>query len=316
MPAFTATAPGKIILAGEHAVVYDQPALAVPLHEVRARAVVQAAIDQHPPTISITAPQIELKDMLEHLSPDHPLKVVIEGVFNALGIHQPPAIKIQIHSTIPISAGLGSGAAVSVAVIRALSGFLGHPLSEEKVSEIAYQAEKIHHGNPSGIDNTVITYQQPVYFTRGNQLETFSIPQPLPLIIADTGIPSSTAAAVKAVRQGLKKEPERYQEIFAEIGDLVRKIKLLLESGDLSPLGRMLTQNHQLLRSLDVSSPELDKLVETALSAGAQGAKLSGGGRGGNMLALVNKSRAEEIDQQLLEAGAARTLKTEIGGKD
>lgn len=316
MPAFTATAPGKIILAGEHAVVYDQPALAVPLSEIRARAIVQAAVDQHPPAISVTASQIGLQDTLAHLSPDHPLKIVIEGVFNAQDIPQPPAMKIQIHSTIPISAGLGSGAAVSVAVIRALSGFLGHPLPQEKVSEIAYQAEKIHHGSPSGIDNTVITYQQPVYFTRGKQFETFSIAQPLTLIIADTGIPSSTADAVEAVRRGWKKEPERYQGIFTEIGDLVRELKLALEEGDLSPLGQMLTRNHQLLRSLKVSSPELDRLVDTALSAGAQGAKLSGGGRGGNMLALVNKSRTEEINHQLLEAGAARTLITEIGGKD
>lgn len=117
------------------------------------------------------------------------------------------------------------------------------------------------------------------------------------------------------MRRGWEKEPERYQEIFTEIGDLVRELKLALEKGDLSPLGQMLTRNHQLLRSLKVSSPELDRLVDTALSAGAQGAKLSGGGRGGNMLALVNKSRVEEINHQLLEAGAVRTLITEIGEK-
>jgi len=166
MPAISASAPGKIILFGEHAVVYGQPAIAVPVTQVRARAIVTAEPRQPAGSVRIQAPIIGLEAWLAELLPEDPLASVARLVFAELGLSQPPALTIRVTSTIPVAAGLGSGAAVSVAIIRALSEFLGRRLPAERVSALAYEVEKLHHGTPSGIDNTVIAYARPVYFVR------------------------------------------------------------------------------------------------------------------------------------------------------
>jgi mevalonate kinase len=315
MPAFTAAAPGKIILVGEHAVVYGQPALAVPIRTVQARAVVQADPTAASDRVRIRAPEIGLDHNLADLSSDQPLARIIGLVKEELDIPQLPALSLHIHSDIPIAAGLGSSAAVSAAVIRALAAFLGRPLSDERVSDLTYQAEKIYHGNPSGIDNTVIAFSRPVYYRKGRPPEPFQIPQPFTLVIGDTGSPSLTSETVGAVRRGWEKQPERYQALFAAIGDLARQVRQGLEAGKLQAVGPRLTKNHQLLRSLGVSTPRLDHLVEAAVQAGALGAKLSGGGGGGHMIALVEKGQAETLAAALHEAGAAGTLISEVSSK-
>jgi len=316
MPAFTAAAPGKIILAGEHAVVYGQPALAVPVFKVQARAVVQANPTAETDRVMIYAPGIALESSLDDLDADHPLARVINLVKEELTVPRLPALTLRIASDIPIAAGLGSSAAVSAAVVRALSGFLGCRLSDERVSALTYQAEKIHHGSPSGIDNTVIAYQRPVYYRQGTPVEPFEIPEPFTLVIGDTGVPSLTSETVGAVRRGWKNNPERYQTLFDQIGELVRSVKKHLMKGDLSRVGPLLTENHTLLKDLGVSTPELDRLVEAAVEAGALGAKLSGGGGGGNMIALIKSRQGKHISQALLEAGAAGTLISEVSNQN
>jgi mevalonate kinase len=198
MPAITATAPGKIILFGEHAVVYGRPAIAVPLAQVQARAVVSANPRAAPGSVQFQAPEVNLDASLEALPPDHPLRRAVELVGGALGLERLPALTLRITSSIPVASGLGSGAAVSVAVIRALAAFLGQPLPPEQVSALAFEVEKLHHGTPSGIDNTVITYALPVYFVRpAHRNAASAAPHP---VVGDTGVPSPTAAAVGACR--------------------------------------------------------------------------------------------------------------------
>ncbi|MFQ5615374.1 MAG: mevalonate kinase [Anaerolineales bacterium] len=167
MQTFTASAPGKIILFGEHAVVYGQPAIAVPVTQVQATATVEPIPGEMLGTGHIIAPQINLDAVMGELPPDNPLVTAIRNLQTALGAGEHLAFRLRIHSTIPVAAGLGSGAAVSAAVIRAFSAFLGRVLPDEDVSVLAYQVEKIHHGTPSGIDNTVVVYARPVYFIRG-----------------------------------------------------------------------------------------------------------------------------------------------------
>ncbi|NIR66532.1 MAG: mevalonate kinase, partial [candidate division Zixibacteria bacterium] len=130
MPAFSASAPGKIILFGEHAVVYGQPGIAVPVTQVQAKAIVQADIDAPPGRIRIQAPEIGFDSNLDELSPLHPFRAAIDLLFKHFGIESSPAFRLQIKSTIPIAAGLGSGAAVTVAILRGISAFLGHPLAD------------------------------------------------------------------------------------------------------------------------------------------------------------------------------------------
>jgi len=315
MPSITAAAPGKIILFGEHAVVYGHPAIAVPVTQVRARATVSANPRAPSGLITIQAPAINLSASLNNLPADHPLAVVIQQVVTALGIRNLPACTIRITSTIPVAAGLGSGAAVSVALIRALSAFLGHPLSDEKVSSLAYEVEKIYHGTPSGIDNTVITYAKPVFFVRDHPIEIIQVRQPFTLVIGDTGVPSPTKITVSDVRKGWQSNPTYYEAIFEAIGQIVRAARQAIENGPVTALGSLMNENHDLLAKLGVSSPELERLIQAARLAGASGAKLSGGGRGGNMIALSHPGREAEIAQALRSAGAVRVITTEVRGE-
>jgi mevalonate kinase len=315
MPAITASAPGKAILVGEHAVVYGRPAIAVPVTQVRAKVSVFADIRGKPGDVWIEAPEIRLSARLADLPPTNAMARLFASLANELSIPRYPALRLNVTSTIPIAAGLGSGAAVSVACLRALSAFLGHPLPDERVSALAYEQEKIFHGTPSGIDNTVITYAQPLYFVRGQPFELLNLARPFTLVIADTGVRSPTAAAVGGVRQRWQADAPAYESLFDQVGALVLQARSCLESGELIALGGLMNADHALLQQMGVSSSELDRLVEAALKAGAWGAKLAGGGMGGNMIALVDPSQAEAIAAALQAAGAVRHWVTQVSPK-
>lgn len=307
MPSFTATAPGKIILFGEHAVVYGEPALAVPVSSVQARAVVSPQVTARWGEIRLEAPDVGLSKTLEELPDRHPLRAIIEELINVLKLPRFPACRIQISSTIPISSGLGSGAAVSAAVARALAGYVGKTLTDEQVSALTYEVEKIHHGTPSGIDNSVVVYRRPIYFVKGAPLETLDISVPFTVVIADSGVDKSTQASVAKVRQGWTRDPVRYETLFAFIGDIARQARKLIENGSPLDIGPLMNENQRLLKKLDVSTPDLEHLIAAALDAGALGAKLSGGGLGGNIIALA-RGNEEDIAAALQEAGAAETI--------
>jgi mevalonate kinase len=312
MPAITASAPGKIILFGEHAVVYGMPAIAAPVEQVQARAIVAALPRGTPGQVLIQAPDVGLEAWLAELPPNHPLASAVRSVFSRLGIARPPACMVRVTSSIPLAAGLGSGAAVTVAILRALSAFLGQPLSDERISALAYEVEKLHHGTPSGIDNTVITYAMPVYFVRGEPIQTLRLPTPFTIVIGDTGISSPTALAVGDVRRLWQADPRRYNAIFEAIREIVQAARQSIESGQPARLGPLMDENHARLQEIGVSSLELDRLVEAARAAGAAGAKLSGGGRGGNMIALVEAEVAHRVVEALQSHGACRTIITTV----
>jgi mevalonate kinase len=312
MPAFTTTAPGKIILFGEHAVVYGQPAIAVPVNQVRARAVVEPSPRWAPGAVRILAGDINLDSCLDDLPLAHPLATALRFVMTELNIDRCPACTVRISSTIPVASGMGSGAAVSVALLRAFSAFLGKALSDEQVNTLTYEVEKIHHGTPSGIDNTVITYGMPVYFVKNQPIQRFAVPQPFTIVIGDTGISSPTSIAVGDVRRLWQADPIRYQDYFSTIGRIVDGARQWIKDSRFEELGKGMQENHALLQQIGVSCAALDRLVVAALQAGAWGAKLSGGGRGGNMIALVPPALAEEVAQALRSAGAVRTIITQV----
>ena len=304
-----ASAPGKIILFGEHAVVYGRPALAVPVTQVH----VDAEVSDSPRAgVWIHAPIIDLHAELNSLPPDHAIASVILKVIQRFGISPLPNLDISISSTIPVAAGLGSGAAVSVALIRALSAFLSQPFSDEEVNSLAYEIEKIHHGTPSGIDNTVITYGKPVYFMKDRPVEIFKVGRPFTIVIGDTGIAAPTKESVGDVRRLWIRDQFTVENIFNEIAQIALIGRRSIESGRTEMLGELMDHNHEYLQQLTVSSPELDSLVEAARKAGALGAKMSGGGRGGNMIALVDPAKAESVAAALMSAGAKRTIITEV----
>jgi mevalonate kinase len=308
MPAISATAPGKAILFGEHAVVYNRPAIAVPVTEVSAHAVAVFARDQ----VMIEAPDIQLFAPLSSLPNEHPLTLLFTAIQNTLNLDHFPAFKLKITSTIPIAAGLGSGASVSVAAARAITAYLGYSLSAGQLSDIAYEVEKYHHGTPSGIDNTVIAYAKPIYFIRNQPIEILNVSSPFTLIIADSGVPSPTRTAVNGVRQRWTASPDPYNTWFDQIAELTHTAHRIITSGDPRDLGPLMLSNHALLQKIGVSIPELDRLVVAAMNNGAWGAKLAGAGAGGNMIALVPPDKVEHISASLVQAGAVRTVVSHI----
>jgi mevalonate kinase len=306
----SASAPGKIILFGEHAVVYGRPALAVPVTDVQAIATVT---ENRLGTIQVEAPGIGVNADLKALPPDHPLAAVTRAVLGVLGIVHLPSFTIRIESTIPVASGLGSGAAVSVAAIRALASFLGCVMPDEKVNDLAFEIEKLHHGTPSGIDNTVVTYAKPVYFLKGCPVETFHAGVPFTIVIGDTGVPASTKESVREVRELWQADPVRFEKMFDVVGEIVQKARTAIEMGEMIELGLLMDKNHSLLQEMTVSSQLLDRLVDAARSAGALGAKLSGSGHGGNMIALVKPDSAQIVTEALVAAGAKRTITAHVG---
>lgn len=317
----TASAPGKIILFGEHAVVYGRPALAVPVTQVHADVEI---LGSDSAGIWIHAPNIHLHAELNTLPSDHPIASVIHNfLFLARTSPSPggrgdggegrfPDLQIKITSTIPVASGLGSGAAVTVALVRALSSHLNYPMTDEQVNAFAYEIEKIHHGMPSGIDNTVVTYTKPVYFVKGQPIEIFKVGHPFTVVIGDTGTSAPTRESVGDVRKLWEADKAKWEKIFDEVGEIAKNAREKIETGDWRLPGALMNQNHTLLQEMTVSSPELDNLVSAARQAGALGAKLSGGGRGGNMIALVEPEKAEVVAKSLLAAGARNTIITQV----
>ena len=307
-----AKAPAKIILFGEHAVVYGKPAIAIPVMRVSATARVLPSITAEPGLIQIQAPDIQLNQNLSELPEDHPLAAAVQIALASIAPARVPALTVQITSTIPVASGMGSSAATSVAIIQALANFFGAHLSPSTVSDIAFEVEKIHHGTPSGIDNNVIAHQQPVYFIKEKPIEFLQIKAPTHWVIADTGEKTPTRLAVAGVREQYTVDPDQYEPILSEIGEIAQQARDPLAAGNCEVLGHLLNQNQRLLLALGVSCDSLENLVGAALAAGAHGAKLSGGGLGGNMIALVAPEKADAIAAALEDAGAKSTIITRL----
>jgi mevalonate kinase len=303
------SAPGKIILFGEHAVVYGRPALAVPVTQVHADVEVLASASAG---IMIHAPNIDLHAELNTLPSDHPIASVIHNLFFLSRLSPFPSLNITITSTIPVASGLGSGAAVTVALTRALSTHINYSMTDEEINAFAYEVEKLHHGTPSGIDNTVVTYAKPVYFVKGQSIETFQVGKPFTIVIGDTGVSAPTKESVSDVRKLWEADKKKWEGVFNKVAEISLTARRVIETGKTEMLGELMAENHALLQEMTVSSPELDTLVSAAQNAGALGAKLSGGGRGGNMIALVEPEQAESIAKSLMDAGARNTIITQV----
>ncbi len=308
-----ATAPGKVILCGEHAVVYGYPAVALPVTQLEAAATIKNRDDDEV-KLSLVDIDLKVRPFKVDATRQHPLSEAVRLV--ARHINQPlSGLSIKLESTIPVASGLGSGAASAAAIIRALLLHLGHDASDDVVSALTFEVEKQFHGTPSGIDNTVVAHNRPVYFVRKrpeNQIETFAVKESMQLLIADTGIRSETKAVVSDVRQLWQSSVGRYEAMFERCGMMADGARQALEAGDARKLGLLMQENQAILKALDVSSAEIDTLVSAAVKAGALGAKLSGAGRGGNVIALVTADTLPPVTAALINAGAKSVLTTTL----
>lgn len=300
------TAPGKIILFGEHAVVYGKPAIAIPVSGMRASAWSEPGEGK----LTINALDLNEKIGLENKSSQFS---VLAQALLAKTKQKEPNLTINLTSKLPQSSGMGSSAATSTAVCKALSNYLGVDLEHNQISELVFDAEKIVHGTPSGIDNTVVAYESPVYFIKGKGPLTFDPGSTFHLIIGDTGIEASTRETVENVRQQWEKEPNLMNGYFDEIANVTKDGKKAIEKGNKEAVGELMNKNHELLNEIGVGHPILERLVGLTLDTGALGAKLTGGGGGGNMVALANNAEEQaEICEKITEAGY-RAYQTTFG---
>ncbi|MGX7265469.1 mevalonate kinase [Enterococcus crotali] len=304
-------ASGKIILMGEHSVVYGEPAIAFPFQETFVSTKVEAN-----PTMILDCDYFSGR--LSEIPPQ--LKSIKEAISQTLmTLHQEDAtLKITITSTIPAERGMGSSAATAVAIVRGLFDYFNTFCAPDTLLQLVNRAEKIAHGNPSGIDAAATSGNEPLFFIKGHPLETFPMNVSNAfLIVADTGIKGQTRAAVRDVAHLFDENRPAVARHITELGRLTKRAKQVILADDVHTLGNVMNQAQEQLKALTVSNDQLDQLVAAALENGALGAKLTGGGRGGCMIALADsKACAGKIAAALGAAGAKATWIQSLGVKN
>ena len=280
---FDAVTPGKAILLGEHSVVYGRHAIAVPV-PLNIRVKVEEADDGVLLMIPSWGVEYYLdKKPEERQSFEKPAALILEKMnLNNVGM------KIEVFSDIPRGMGLGGSAVLAVSIIKALNHHYKMGLSEQEINQMAYESEKIAHGNPSGIDNTIATYGYPLIYRKGEKTlkERLQIKEPLNLVLAFSKSEGLTAKTVAHVRKQWKSNQEMYEGVFDDIDAIVLNGIQAIQDNDLKQLGELMNFNQGLLNTLQVSTPELERMIHVARDAGAFGAKLTGGGGGGAMIAV------------------------------
>ena len=300
-------AHAKAILFGEHAVVYGSPAVAVPLHGLGVQADIRRSPHQE------TRIESQLFSGTAQTAPE-PMGPVVAGLKAALkAVDDPDAeVELLIRSAIPHSRGLGSSAAVATSVARAVANLHATVFDENTLHEIVQAAETVAHGRPSGIDAWAVAKPASIRFQTGCA-QTIDVGQRLVFVLADSGHHGSTAEAVGGVRARRDADPTRIGGMIDRLAALTDAAVDDIRSGDRGAIGTLMNEAHGLLGSLGVSTPTLDSLVDAATAAGAWGAKLTGGGLGGCVLALADDDdSAEELAEALRKAGAPRTWTTEV----
>jgi len=243
----------------------------------------------------------------------------IERMLKAMNLDpKTVGMDIWLGGNLPGFSGLGASAASSVAIARAIAEEFGLTFSDEKINDIAYEAEKAYAGNPSGIDNTAATFGGLIWFEKNltggpNKIEQLSMREPVEIIIGNTGIVANTKAMVLGVGERKKQNPEKYGAIFKQAEELAYRGKKALSGFDLRNVGELMNENHRLLQEIEVSCKELDSLVELAREQGAFGAKMTGGGGGGCMLALTPGKELQEKVACAIEKAGFEVLRTKIG---
>ncbi len=295
---------GKVILVGEHSVVYNKAAIALPFDEVGVSC-----------TIKEYADGVYLEnDIYQGLLVDVPndlrgIEVIVDEVLERLD--SSGDIRIILDINMPPSRGLGYSASVSCALVKALYDYHDVELSEELLLELVHLAEAYNHSNPSGLDGFTIVKRKPVFFSDGFGV-VFEPNFDGAIVVADTGIKGHTKEAVEAVG---KIDSMLLNETLNSLDDIARECRYALEHNDIEKMGSLMNKAHINLSNLGVSNEMLDKLVFSALDNGALGAKLTGAGKGGCMIALCsNRQEAAKVADSLIEAGAHATWAFSLGG--
>ncbi|TMN22425.1 mevalonate kinase [Lentibacillus cibarius] len=292
-------AHSKLILIGEHAVVHGQPAIALPFPLVG----VEAVVDYVPGSIKI--------DSTFYHGPIESAPESLDGVTNCVWATLEKLdlpcedLLIRIKSSIPPGKGLGSSASVAIAVIRSLFAYAERDYTEEDILELAAISEKYAHGEPSGIDTLTITSALPVWYEKEHPIDRIEPKGDFHFIVADSGRMGDTRSAVESVAELIKSAPKRIQSKLDRIGELTHRARNALESASKHLLGQMLNEAQKELEALGVSDAGLNRLIYFARQEGALGAKLTGGGNGGCVIALArNEVHSRQLSEKLKKFGA------------
>lgn len=285
----TASAPGKVIILGEHTALYGNPVLVAAL-DLRSYAVVAKRADRK---VSIKAPW----------SGDAKIsKLGRRVVEHAIGLVGGRGFNIRVQSDVPIASGLGSSASISSALLMALSAEMGKKWGLHEVAKATQECEDIIHSKSSGVDPFITTFGGVGIYQSG-KLRALNLKENPNLVIAHSGILRNTGAIVEELSEMRQNDRDMFDSFLARSERIVLDGKKAAEEKDWSKLGRLMDQNHELLRGLGVSCDGLDKMVNAAREAGAFGAKLSGAGRGGIMVALVDEKSKERVIKALSSMG-------------
>jgi len=309
--AVEASAPGKVILFGEHSVVYRGPAVVLAIDK-RARVVAERREDDR---IYIDALNLGFSG---YFAGDtyHPeqgeawrgkrlaaFNVAARRTMEHLGVES--GLNLTLRSEIPIAVGLGSSAALSVATVAAVGALLGGDLSKEEVCSLAYEGEKVVHGTPSGVDNNISTYGGVLRYEKGVGFERFEVDGVPPFVVGNTRRKRSTRRMVDKVRALRDRNQKVVDSVIDSLGCIARDGLAALLDADLPRLGDLMNVSHGLLVALGVSSPELDLMVHASRRAGALGAKLTGAGGGGCIIALAEEPKLRKVESAIRRARGA-----------
>jgi mevalonate kinase len=304
---------GKVILLGEHSVVYGRPAIAAGLDR-GCSARVERAQPGAPDTLSVEPWGVSVSAAQPENDPDRELlrrgfAVVCEALdarWRALGRAARPSIRLHANLEIPGGAGLGGSAALSVAVVRAIDLVLDTPQDPEALVAASIAWERVFHGNPSGVDSAMAVHGGLARYVRGQPLLHVRGAKPLQLVVGNSGEHGSTKSTVASVARQHARDPIKAEQIFDAIAALVNNAQSALEAGEHARLGQLMDLNQKLLNGLLLSTTKLEDMCQRARGAGALGAKLTGGGGGGCMIALAHDVTASErIARALSDAGYA-----------
>ena len=301
---------GKAILFNDHFVVYKVPAIVSAIGNYTVAKILQSdksgwqIEDNRKATLNYKKDKINQQ------------KESINNILQKMNIDlSKNGVKIIVEGNLYCSSGIGASAASCVAIARALSDHFDLIFSDEEINNIAYEGEKAYHGTPSGIDNTASTFGGLIWFEKGekNIMDKISLPNPVEIVMGNTGKVANTSAAVTGVRERKEKDPEKYNPIFDRAENIAYLAKDALQDEDYKEVGKLMNENHKLLQQIEVSSKELDFLVKLARDHGALGAKLTGGGLGGNMIALTPGRDLQDDVANAIEKEGFQTVKTVIG---
>ncbi|MCW4002985.1 MAG: mevalonate kinase [Candidatus Bathyarchaeota archaeon] len=302
---------GKVILYGEHFVVHGVPGIVSAIDATTDATVTKAQKGLNIQDQRKTAKGYSQEKQQQQIES-------IQRMLKTLNLNPNMPLNIWIGGTLPGFSGLGASAASSVAIARAISEELNLNLTNEKINQIAYEAEKAYAGNPSGIDNTAATYGGLMWFQKNpaggpDTVQRLHIRKPVEIVIGSTGKVANTKAMVEGVAERKKQNPAKYDPLFKQAENLAVAGRKALEAGDLKKVGELMNENHRLLQEIGVSSKELDLLVDMARKQGALGAKLTGGGGGGCMIALTPGKDLQGKVASAFKTAGFEFLSTKIG---